>query len=135
MRKQVKEGTLLKRMIKITSIVQLLTSIYLVGLALYYPLILKYPTMWRFYVPILLFQGGSSLLLLRSLFKSVLHRKAWFVLATTFFLGNLSYGSTPTALFTINSSLALQQLPMLISCLILIIVTHSYIKSERTVWD
>lgn len=135
MRKPVKEGTFLKRMIKITSIVQLLTSIYLVGLALYYPFVLKYPTMWRVYVPILLFQGGSSLLLLRSLLKSALRRKAWFVLATTFFLGNLSFGSTPTTLFTINSSLAPQQFPMLISCLLLITATHSYIKEERTVWD
>lgn len=138
MRKPVEENSSLQQMIKRVAVVQLGSTIFLSLLALFLRVsTVTYNGAWvsiKTSMLVLLIQCVCSFLLLKSLSKSVLRRKAWLIWFASWGIGQInviSYGSY----MNVKLALSIFQIPLALVSFILIIMTHSYIKRVRTVWD
>jgi predicted neutral ceramidase superfamily lipid hydrolase len=138
MRKPVEKESFLNTMINLVKMIQIGSTLLLIILTLSTNLSMitynGYPVSLLVTLSVLIIQCLLSLLLLRSLAKSVLRRKAWLIWLTSWALGHISIVSFG-AQASINSNLSIFGAPLAITSFILIIASHSYIKKVRTVWD
>lgn len=138
MRKPVESESFLNTMINLVKMVQIGSTLLLIVLTLSMNFSMMtyngYPVSSTIYISVLVIQCICSLLMLRSLAKSVLRRKAWLIWLTSWTLGQISIVSFG-AQASIHSNFSIFGAPLAITSFILIIATHSYIKRLRTVWD
>jgi hypothetical protein len=138
MRKPVENESFLHTMISLVKVIQIGTTFLLIILALTrnFSMITYngYQVNPMVYLLVLVIQCICSLLLLRSLAKSVLRRKAWFIFIVSWALGEISIISS-SGEASIHSSLTLFGTPLTVTIILLIIASHSYIKKIRAVWE
>lgn len=138
MRKPVENESFLNAMINLVKMVQIGSTLLLIVLTLSMDFSMMtyngYSVSSTIYISMLVIQCTCSILLLRSLAKSVLRRKAWLIWLTSWALGQISIVSFG-AQASIHSNLSIFGAPLAVTSFILIIATHSYIKRVRTVWD
>jgi hypothetical protein len=82
------------------------------------------------YMGILVIQCICSWLLLTSLVKKVLRRKAWLIWLLSWGLGEISFIAQGISA-SFRSSLSIFGAPLMIASLVLIIATHSYVKEQK----
>lgn len=135
MKEPVLEKTFLRKMIWFTAIIQSGTTLFLIAKSVMWHASFVSVNWnlvdWKIYIAILILQFIVSMLLLRSMLQNPLRRKAWFIWFTTFFLGRITI--TSIGGMNINSSLTLFGVPMLLTCIVLIIASHRYTKNHRIV--